>query len=317
MQIAVRTLQNLVAIALLIIAPTICAEPQPSYWSKTTAILDKIAELEGIDRTLLTSQLLLGTPYKLFPLGEGVSTEFANKPMYSLSAFDCLTFIETTLALSFSHTNEKVLTTLSDIRYHDQKHNFANRNHFMSTEWNYYNQKKGYITDITTKIYDKQYKPIYKTVQTTINKPAWLEFLAYHPAIIAKYTDNHDKYPAIKNTLLTYATQSRPKTATTAYIEVDSLTSSSGKIKTAIYKQLPKIFIIEIVRKNWGLANKIGTEIEISHVGFGIKSSQGLIFRHASETHGAVVDVPLAEYLTRQTKQKSFAGIIIEAINIK
>ena len=276
----------------------------------TTIAASQTNNLAGYDKSIFITNSFLKTPYKLFPLGEGKDAEIANKPLYSFEAFDCLTFVETALALSYDPKD--FLKTLSDIRYHGQKRNFTNRNHFMSTEWNYYNQQKGYITDITTKVHSN-----YHTVQTLINKPGWLRFLAQHPQVIAKYTNHNDNYAAIKKTLLQYAAESRPKTATTAYITLADLMGPSGKINTAVYNKLPKIFIVEIVRKNWGLANKIGTELDISHIGFGIKTTQGLVLRHASEIKGAVVDTPFLDYLTRQAKQKSFAGINIEAINFK
>lgn len=270
----------------------------------------KIKDIIGYDKTILITKSLLKTPYKLFPLGEGRDAEIANKPLYTFADFDCLTFVETALALSYEPKD--FLTTLSDIRYHDKKHNFTNRNHFMSTEWNFHNQQKGYITDITTKIHSKHH-----TVQTLINKPGWLRFLSQHPQVIAKYTNKNDNYAAIKKTLLQYAAESQPQTVTTAYIALDELIGSNGNISDDIYSNLPKIFIVEVVRKNWGLENKIGTELDISHIGFGIKTKQGLILRHASEIKGEVTDTPFLEYFINQAKQKSFAGINIEAINVK
>jgi hypothetical protein len=316
MHITAKKLQILAAVIFLTMPINIFANSQSQDFAAASAILAQTAKLNGYDKVIFTTSLLLNTPYKLFPLGEGETATFANKPTHNLSVFDCLTFVETTLALALSQNNQKFLTTLDDLRYHSQKYNFANRNHFMSTEWNYYNQKKGYIRDITTKIYNERHNPIYKTTQTVINKPAWMEFLAYHPKIIAKYTDKNEHYATIKNTLLAYAKQSQPQIATTAYIEASSLIESGGNINAIIYQQLPKIFIVEIVRKHWGLASKIGTELDISHLGFGIKTKHGLILRHASEMVGAVVDTSLAEYLASQAKQKSFAGINIEAINI-
>ena len=196
----------------------------------TTVANSQTNNLASYDKIIFITNSFLKTPYKLFPLGEGKNADIANKPLYSFEAFDCLTFVETALALSYEP--KRFLGTLSDIRYHGAKRNFTNRNHFMSTEWNYYNQQKGYITDITTKLHSK-----YHTTQTLINKPSWLRFLAMHPQVIAKYTNHNDNYTTIKKTLLQYTAESSPKTATTAYITLADLMDPSGKINTTIYNK--------------------------------------------------------------------------------
>lgn len=263
------------------------------------------------DKLILESYLFLNTPYTLFPLGEGKNADISTKPLYTFTTFDCLTFVETMLALA--HEPKDFLTTLTDIRYHSNKPSFISRNHFMSTEWNYYNQKKGYITDITTKIYNKNHKTLYQTVSTLIDKPSWLRFIAEHPRLMAKYTTNSN-HTEISTKLLTYATRSLAQVTKVPYIALPDLIDENHDIDPIIYQQLPEIFIVETVRKNWQLKDKIGTDLDISHIGFGIKTKHGLIFRHASDIKGYVLDTPFISYFTKQAKQKSFAGINIEAV---
>ena len=68
----------------------------------------------------------LGARYVADPLGEG--TGYDTDPLIRFDAFDCMTFVETSMA------NGNV-DTLNKIRYHDGVVGFVNRNHFVATQW--------------------------------------------------------------------------------------------------------------------------------------------------------------------------------------
>jgi len=109
--------------------------------------LDKLlAELgdvpPGPQRILRASQLLLGRPYELHPLGEGAGRD--PKPRLRLDAFDCQTYVETALALGEARSVAETRAALDDIRYAGVP-SFAERNHFMMSQWVPSNEAKGYL----------------------------------------------------------------------------------------------------------------------------------------------------------------------------
>ena len=68
----------------------------------------------------------LGTKYKFNPLGEEKAPD--KDPLIRFDAFDCATFVETSLA----NGNVK---KLSKIRYKNNEINFISRNHFIEIDW--------------------------------------------------------------------------------------------------------------------------------------------------------------------------------------
>ena len=72
----------------------------------------------------------LGKKYILNPLGEEKTPD--TDPLIRSDAFDCTTFVET--SLSKGNVNK-----LTKIRYKDGKIDFLNRNHFIESDWLYNN----------------------------------------------------------------------------------------------------------------------------------------------------------------------------------
>lgn len=93
-------------------------------------------------RTERASELLLGSPYVLHPLGEGRGPD--PKPRFRLDGFDCQTFVETALALGEARTPAQVRAALDDLRYAGAP-SFETRNHYMMSQWVPSNLAKGYL----------------------------------------------------------------------------------------------------------------------------------------------------------------------------
>ena len=97
-----------------------------------------------IDRV---SDLLLARPYIEGSLGGG--SELREEFRVSLSAFDCVTFIETVLALALARTMEEFIDTIRRIRYENGDIDWFRRNHYMA-DWASKNEECGFITNITS-----------------------------------------------------------------------------------------------------------------------------------------------------------------------
>lgn len=87
------------------------------------------------------SRALLGRPYLLGPLGEGDSIRGEAKPRWRMDAFDCVTYLETSLALAVSNDSDALLSRMDSIRYREGNAVWKDRNHFFEGDWLPRNQR--------------------------------------------------------------------------------------------------------------------------------------------------------------------------------
>lgn len=99
----------------------------------------------------------LGTAYVADPLGEGVAPD--SDPLVRDDAFDCVTFVETSLAGGD-------VQKLNKIRYKGGVVDFVNRNHFIETDWLANNADL--VTDVTEQYGDVSVRHV------VIDKQSWL-----------------------------------------------------------------------------------------------------------------------------------------------
>jgi hypothetical protein len=86
-------------------------------------------------RTDAASRLLVGRGYLLGPLGEGDTARGDPKPRFRLDSFDCVTYLETSLALSRARDTTDLLSRMDSIRYLDGRAEWRWRNHFFEGDW--------------------------------------------------------------------------------------------------------------------------------------------------------------------------------------
>jgi hypothetical protein len=96
---------------------------------------------------MLISACFVGYPYLRNPLiGSPTKPEvFVSR----LDGFDCVTYIETVLALAGARNIEDFLVRLRDMRYVNGAVNWWSRLHFM-TDWSRYQVQCGVLVDLTT-----------------------------------------------------------------------------------------------------------------------------------------------------------------------
>ena len=93
------------------------------------------------------STLFLGRPYIEGSLGGGA--DLAEELRVSLSAFDCVTFMESVLALALARTVDEFIDTIRRIRYKDGEIRWRRRNHYM-VDWASNNEESGFIKNLTS-----------------------------------------------------------------------------------------------------------------------------------------------------------------------
>jgi hypothetical protein len=110
-------------------------------------ILKPLANQQNLaERIEAISAEFIDCPYVVNSLGGG-----ANLPeqlTIKLDAFDCVTYMETVLALALSVTAEQFAANLTRIRYKNGEIQWHKRNHYM-VDWWRNNQRQGLLQNIT------------------------------------------------------------------------------------------------------------------------------------------------------------------------
>lgn len=271
----------------------------------TDRLFETVVGLTAQERLLQLSAKFLGMPYLGGALGEGEVGEFDQFPFYRFDAFDCVTYINTVLALYFARSWHEFLYHLAQINYRSGNVRYENRYHFMSIDWNPENNARGYVTEITPQVNSNCAYAVAK-----IDRAGWLR---HHDESRLRYK-NPLSQKELKERLLRlhFLADSVARPSEDAYLPYIPLTEFFHGNNT--WKNLPPVAIVEIVRPNWDLVKQIGTHLNVSHVGFLLTVNGEPYFRHASQQLGRVVDQPLREYLAGFVDHPTIKGINLQAI---
>lgn len=255
------------------------------------------------------SQLFLNKPYALTALGEGKNAEFDQAPLYRFDAFDCLTYVETVLALAFSDSTAQFKHRINHIRYEHGKVGYLQRHHFTSPDWNAFNQQQGLLQDITEKMVDQNHHPIALYAKTTIDQAQWYQHFNQSKIRLCDATESMNQQRLQQ---LRKLGQTLPNIKSRiAYIPIQALTSKDNSSQYLL-DQIPSGAIIEIVRPNWDLTQIIGTHLNVSHIGFAIREHGDLYFYQASSLENKVFKIPLVDYLISMLSSPTIRGINIQ-----
>jgi len=138
---------------------------------ETLLQVQSVKKLNVRERAIYFAFLFLNnkTPYVADPLGEGPTGEVSKAPLYRFDGFDCTTFVETVMGLSFSATPAQFTQKINQIRYENGIVDYEARNHFTSIDWIPNNSAQGFVKDITVAVagHDSRWS------QTWIDKGNW------------------------------------------------------------------------------------------------------------------------------------------------
>lgn len=291
---------------------TDCPNVSQNHYIQTLQRLNAAPKQPLSLRVAWLSKQFLNAPYQLFVLGDGAQDAIDQCPLYRLDAFDCETFVTTVLALALSENQSGFEQCLRTIRYHSGKVGYINRNHFTSVDWNKENQRAGRLKDITKTFVNAKHQPVYQWSNTWIDKANWFNHTSLDRLRLLK-ANQATKLKHLK--LLKQQTRGLPKVhAKLPYIPLTALFDNQGTPNLNLFNQIPDGAIIEIVRPNWDLKNKIGTNLDVSHLGFAIRHHNQLWFRNASSQWKRVVDEPLIAYLSKAQASPTIKGINIQVL---
>jgi hypothetical protein len=263
-------------------------------------------------RIAFISEQFLGKPYETGPLGESNLDNYDQLPLYRTDAFDCVTFIETVLALTVSTNLAEFKHNINQIRYKNGQVSFLERNHFPDIDWNYNNQEQGLLEDITRTFKDKQDQPVFQLAQAYIDKPAWYQHFSLEKIRLQK-PDAMTQEKQLQK-LKRLGSQLKGQVSILPYIPLSALFDKDGQANLFLFNQIPQAAIIEIVRPNWDVTEKVGTHMNVSHLGLAIWKDHTLFFRASSSVYNRVSDIPLIEYLQNTLKSPTIKGINVQIV---
>ncbi len=88
-----------------------------------------------LNRLKYFSHALLERPYFLGPTGEGRFGRIEATPLIDLARFDCVTYIESAMALALSRNTREVLPRILALRYRSDTLDYPTRNHYFVEDW--------------------------------------------------------------------------------------------------------------------------------------------------------------------------------------
>lgn len=222
------------------------------------------------------SYAFLNAPYVRNPLGEGDGID--KDPIYRFDAFDCLTFVETVLALSLSKDKNEFEELIKKIRYKNGEVAIEKRNHFVNPDWI---ENNSYIVYDNTKDIAKKINKDVSIISSELDRKTWF-----------KKNYNLDVDYEIEQVSLDY-------------IDFDTLLLN----EKYIIKVIKEPVIINLVIHRPVFKQRYGTEINTSHIGFLIPKDNTLIIRHASYYKEKVVDENFFDYIKILKKYPQYRGI--------
>ncbi len=272
---------------------------QPVWKAEISQILSQSSTFPaGESRVELISRLFLGRPYLFFgPLGEGLSAEYDQDPLYRTDGFDCTTYLETILALNRSQNIEEFESKMNLIRYKNGIIHFTTRNHFTEIDWNPELQRTGILREVTHSILSTA---DHDFVRENFSKRAWYLSLGVQDLRI------QDTRPEIRNQ---FALQLKQEGLAFSDVESELPIIKKSSLKKLKFT-LPTPSVVNIVRV-------FQSQKMITHQVLAVRTAAGIVFRHASSSERnqkRVVEESFDAYIQSLESISSILGVNIQLV---
>ncbi|MGC1181536.1 N-acetylmuramoyl-L-alanine amidase-like domain-containing protein [Legionella sp.] len=319
MKYLITSLKNLAFASSVIAGVSSCTSDSDTSKKQTNVSIEKLYhKLNSMPNSSMPQRInwiskqFLGVPYQLGPLGEGAKARYDQFPQYRVDGFDCDTYVNTVISLALANSLPSFQQCIDQMRYRNGKVSYIQRLHFTGLDWNQTHQQAKIFKDITLSIKDKQQRPVAQFATAQIDKPNWYAHKTIKTIRLQNADMETQKARLVelkeKGAKLEIATEKVP------YLPFSALFPEKNQPDMYLFAQIPQGAIIEIVRPNWDLREKIGTALTISHLGFAVRDHGQLYYREASSEYGKIVDIPLVEYLQKALNSPTIKGINVQVI---
>ncbi len=219
------------------------------------------------ERFVAISDLMLGTPYRLDPLGEGRRGRFDRDPLFSFQRVDCVTFLEEILALSFQSDLSQAIQLAQYLRYNGGRIDYRYRRHLPLSQWLPELMQLGLLRDDTRRVAGRAARMIQKWLSrrsySTRSARRFVRKIGWRHLVTGKFT--------------------------LPYIPLER---ALRKVRF-----FSPISIMSMMRPDKPYSPDL-----IFHQGAIVRIDGILYLRHATKVWGGVVDTPLQWYLRSLTR---------------
>jgi hypothetical protein len=277
------------------------------------ALLDQVAAWPPVSaqaisqRVVALSAAFLGRPYAWNPTGEGMASALDTDPPVDLARHDCVTLVETVLALARSQTLEQVFDTLAVLRYGAAAASFENRTHFVTVDWWPVAREAGLLAEVPLGL-----EPL--RLSAMVDKAAWVDALPRHPmyrrALAAQPATVRQELADWSRRLRRGGAGAAAATGELRAWPAGALLQAarSGASGTALWQSGD---LWAIARPDAVLTQAAGAGDPIAHMGFVVSTPGGWVLRSASLQERGVTDVPIASALRTSPKQGAVSGVAV------
>jgi hypothetical protein len=273
--------------------------------SAVRALLNDLRGKPVAQRVDRASAAFLGTHYVLDPFGEGADGKYDRDPRYRFDAFDCTTYVETTMALALADDFESFKNVLDRIRYRDGVVGYTTRNHFPEADWIPNNERAGFVRDITARIAGLR---DVDRADTIIDKRGWYEHLKISQINVPGAT-RAEREALLEDLHREGAAFGRVDTHL-PYIPLTMIFQDGEHADHELLARIPSGALLAVVRPGWDPGGDYGTLLSVSHQALIIRKGDVPYVRHATTgTSNAVVEVPLETYLHGLLHHPTIRGI--------
>jgi hypothetical protein len=255
-------------------------------------------------RIEIQSAALLNTPYLEGALGEGINGKYDQNPLYRFDYFDCETYVDTVMALALAKNLIDFRNKIDQIRYKAGNVSFTQRNHFPSADWIPNNKRNGFIHELNYLIASEKTK----VTTTEINLQNWYHHLTTD-RIQIPYLNPQQKTALLFQLKTEGSALYGSKNVRIAYIPVFDLLQNPE-----LRRRIPSGSLIFFVGHDSYLSSRIGTPMNVLHMGFAIWNNGQLYCRMASSKAGKVLDVFFQDYLKTYLSLGTLDGISVWSI---
>jgi hypothetical protein len=283
----------------------------------TVAAVPPDAETRVAERIERLGTALLDRPYAWNPIGEGPG-QFDPDPPFDLQRFDCMTWLETVIALARARCLDDVFDDLWTLRYGRATPSFETRTHFVSVDWLPAAHTGALLRKPEALI--ERHAPM-RDVHALIDKPGWFARLGrnrmYRHLLQGQApADALARLEAWGRTLSPVPTRLR-------VMAPDALFAWAERShRLPAPERLPRDAVLFVLRPDAPFNRSTGGGDPVSHVGFVMPEADGRhaagpprwMLRSASQQARGVTDVPLRSALRTTPTQGAVLGVAIALV---
>lgn len=232
-------------------------------------------------RIVAVSAALRGRGYATDPLGEGDGGSVDRDPLLRFDVFDCVTYVETVLAIARATRAGDVPAALQAIRYRGAV-SYQSRNHLPTADWLPNAVDKHIVAEATRSLFPDL---VLGRISIAVDRDRALQALARR---------NHAPPPAREF--------SAPASATIDYLPARSLRDPK------LLARIPTGTLVMVVAPQSRSLERLGIGEAVTHFGIAVREGSGpLLLRAATPVKPARVrDVDLAGYARRNPRVLGF-----------